>query len=176
MKRRRKIIFAVILVLLPFVLLELGMRWLGFGGAVVYKEHPTCGYRPIPNQRFETFGRPIRILNTGFRGPVQFSRLLCIGDSVTYGTARVGDFETFPALLNAMNAGVNGWGLQNVAAYVKDELPGGIRTVVWVIPTTDILRPFGKLRGGLIATNRPIRLRLEYLFRFLWYGYIATPP
>jgi len=165
-----------ILVLLPFAILELGLRVLGIGGSIVYVEDPNCGYRPKPSQKFSTLGYPIEILDNGYRGPVRQSDTLFIGDSVTYGCAFIRDEDTFAALLKGMNAGVNGWGIQNVAQFLKKTKLVGVKRVVLTVPSCDVLRPFITLRNGLISTNRRMYLRIEYLFRFIWYGKIRTEP
>ncbi len=161
-----------LLSLFPFLLLELCLRVMGIGGGVVYLEDPDVGYRAAPNQRFSTMGFPITILDSGFRAPAPTRHLLFVGDSVTYGTAYIKDEDTFAALLGGANAGVNGWGLQNVAAALRTWELDSVDTVVWTIPSCDSLRSFMTLRGGLISTNRRMFLRLEYIFRFIWYGYL----
>lgn len=160
----------LVLLLLPFLLLEFGLRLLGIGGSIVYVEDPVCGYRARPSQEFRTLGPRVTIDERGFRGPVRSSTLLCIGDSITYGCAFVGDAEAFPARLGAVNAGVNGWGMENMARFVQQADLRGYTTVLLTLCTADVFRPFTTLRAGLISTNRPMPLRLEYLFRYLWYG------
>jgi hypothetical protein len=167
-----RIIKLTTLVLLPFVLLEAGLRIAGIGGSIVYEENPVYGYRPAPSQRFSTLGRTVTIDANGFRGPVSESSILCVGDSVTYGCAFVEDRETFAAHLGAVNAGVNGWGIQNVARFLQAWDLQPYDQVIWTIPTADFLRPFTTLQKGLISTTRPMFLRLEYLFRFFWYAFL----
>lgn len=174
--RLKRMVMAGLLALAPPAVLELALRAAGIGDSIVYKEDPRWGYRPAPSQRFSTLGKPVEILDNGCRGPVRTSDLMCVGDSVTYGTAAIGDSETFPAQLGAINAGVNGWGIPNVAAWLQHEPPAGQKTVVWTIPSCDALRPFTTLRKGLIGTNRPMLLRIEYLLRFVWFGMIRTQP
>lgn len=166
----------LLLALTPWVALEIALRLAGIGEGIVYEEHPAYGYRPAPGQKFRTLGHPVTILPTGYRGPVVSSRTLVVGDSVVYGTAVLRDEETIPALLGAVNGGVNGWGPQNIAAYLREADLSAFRRVVWILPTCDILRPFMSLRSGLISTNRRMALRLEYLFRFLWYGKLRPQP
>lgn len=166
----------LILLALPLAVLEIGLRVAGIGGSLIYVEDPNCGYRPAPDQQFATMGHPIQILTNGFRGPPATNAVLIVGDSVTYGTAYLPDTATFPALLGAANAGVNGWGLQNMAGFLRHEDLRGYRTVVWAVAECDMLRPFMHLRGGLISTNRRMWLRLEYLWRFIWYGFVRPPP
>jgi hypothetical protein len=167
----KKWLMRALLALLPLVALEAALRAAGIGGSIVYEEHPDYGYRPRPNQRFSTLGHPIQILENGFRAPRGIERLLVVGDSVAYGTATLRDEETFAALLGADNAGVNGWGPENVARFLDHVACESYRAVIWVFPSCDTLRPFMRLRGGLISTTRPMWLRMEYLFRFFWYGW-----
>ena len=166
----------LLLMLIPLAVVEVALRVAGIGGSIIYDEDPACGYRPRPGQRFATMGTPIEILADGFRGPAARTNLLFLGDSVTYGTAYVKDADTFPALLGGANGGVNGWGLQNVARFLEGPADDAFPTVVWTIPTCDVLRPFMTLRSGLISTNRRMWFRLEYLLRFIWYGHIRTQP
>ena len=174
--RRKRIVMALCLALIPLVILEIALRVMGIGGSIVYREDPDCGYLPAPDQEFATMGHPIRILPNGYRGPVATSDTLFVGCSVTYGTAYVRDDETFPALLGAYNGGVNGWGIRNVEGYLKSRPLEDIRRVILFLPSCDVLRPYMTLRGGLISTNRRMLFRLEYLLRFIWYGFIKTQP
>lgn len=170
--RRKRLVMAGVLALLPFVVLEIGLRLAGIGGSVIYEEDASTGYRPAPHQRFSTMGHPVTIVEHGFRGPSATNNLLFVGDSVTYGTAYLRDEETFPALLGGANGGVNGWGLRNMARFLERFDLSPYRAVVWVIPSCDVLRPYTTLRNGLISTNRRMWLRTEYLLRFLWYGHL----
>ena len=173
---KKKVIMTTILIFLPFVLLEVAMRVLGYGGALVYEEDPVCGYRAAPAQRFSTMGHTITILSNSFRGPIETSDTLFVGDSVTYGCAFIKDDETFAARFGGVNAGVNGWGIQNVARLLETLELVPYERIVWTVPTCDILRGFTTLRNGLISTNRRMFFRLEYIGRFIWYGLLVTQP
>jgi len=176
MSAMRRIVMGLVLLLIPFALLEAGLRVMGIGGSIIYVEDPACGYRPKPSQHFSTMGFPITILENGHRGPPATSGVIFVGDSVTYGTAYVRDEETFPALLGGANAGVNGWGPPNIERFLATTQLAEYTQVVWTLPSCDVLRPFTTLRAGLISTNRRMWLRMEYLFRFLWYGLIVAQP
>jgi len=173
---RRFLAFALSL-LVPIALFEVALRVLGIGQAIAYQPDPMCGYRPAPAQHFSTMGHPVTILASGFRGPVERSDTLFVGDSVTYGTAAVRDEETFPALLGGMNAGANGWGPQNVDGLLHEIDLAPYRRVVWVLPSADVLRPFGYMKddvvfaAGFLGSSRPMRWRVQYLLRFVWDGY-----
>jgi hypothetical protein len=176
MSRTKKAVFVLILVLLPFVLLEIVLRVLGIGGSVIYDESDIYGYRPKPSQEFSTLGHPIAIDENGYRGPIHESDILFVGDSTTYGCAFIASEDTFAAQLQGVNGGVNGWGPANVAAFLKNHDLSSYRLVVWTIPTTDLLQPFMTLREGLISTNRRMLFRIEYLFRFIYYSKIDKQP
>lgn len=164
------------LLLIPLALVEILMRVAGIGESLVYIEDPDVGYLPAPSQTFSTMGHPVNILDQGFRAPSATNKLLFVGDSVTYGTAFLRDEETFSANLGGANAGVNGWGIQNIAAYIKQTPLESYDTVVWTLPSCDTLRSFMTLRNGLISLNRPMILRLEYVWRFIWYGFLFPTP
>lgn len=159
-----------LLFFVPLILLELGLRIAGIGGSIVYQRDTFCGYRPKPSQSFSTLGYRVRITDRGFRGPVQNSDTLCLGCSVTYGCAFIPDHETFSARLGALNGGVNGWGVQNMKGFFEHTSLEGIKRVLLIIPTGIILRPFTTLDKGLISTTRKMYFRIEYLFRYIWYG------
>ena len=165
---KRGVMLAV-LAALPVMALEITLRLLGIGGSLIYEESAECGYRLKPSQRFSTLGHPVAIDDRGFRGPIATSETWCVGCSVTYGGSFVRDTETFAAHLGAVNTGVPGWGIQNMARLVRTLPVGEIRHVVWTIPTGDAVRPFTKLKGHLISTNRRMWFRIEYLLRYVWY-------
>lgn len=172
----KRLAMALVLALFPLALLEVALRLLGIGGSIIYVESSLYGYRPAPSQQFSTMGHPVTILANGFRAPPATNGVLFVGDSVTYGTAYLRDAETFPALLGGHNAGVNGWGPQNIAAFLANEDLSPYSAIVWTLPSCDVLRPFMTLRGGLISTNRRMLFRTEYLLRFLWYGHLRPQP
>ena len=172
MTARRLILYLKLLLLffIPLILLEIALRIAGIGESIVYQTDPYCGYRPQPSQSFSTLGYRVNITDRGFRGPVQKSDTLCVGCSVTYGCAFVHDHDTFSARLGALNAGVNGWGVQNMSAFLRHNTLEGVKRVLLIVPTGIIFRPFTTLDKGLISTTRKIFLRTEYLLRYIWYG------
>jgi hypothetical protein len=172
----KRVVFTLILIVLTLALMEGGLRMAGIGESVIYEASEAYGYRPEPSQHFRTLGYPVLINEHGFRGTVTNSSLMFVGDSITYGCAFVKDEETFAHRLEGLNAGVNGWGIPNIEAYLKHTDLEGIEHVIWVIPSCDIFRPFTTLRDGLISTNRRIIFRLTYLYRFIRYAIITKQP
>ena len=177
----KKTVALVILAVVPLVGFELILRLLGIGGSLIYEESVDCGYRLKHSQRFSTIGNLVTIDERGFRGPITTSDTWCVGCSVTYGGSFIEDDETFAAHLGAVNTGVPGWGIQNMSELVRTLPLNEIKRVIWTIPTGDAVRPFTRLKGHLISTNRRMWFRIEYLLRYVWYknfnkrkGYPAT--
>lgn len=100
--------------------------------------NPEMTYQIAPNSSFITLGVPFTTNEYGFRDQPVFPkipgifRILCIGDSVTYGTG-VTNQETFPNVLEAMlqqragktlkvdaiNAGVSAYNIRNIRAQLE---------------------------------------------------------
>lgn len=130
-------------VLGALVALELGLRFIfGLGHPVLYDNTYAYGYRPVANQQLaRTARKRIRINNLALRATRDWPavrdtsqlRLLYLGDSVTYGGSNIDDQETFAEISAADltrrihrdvlvgNAGVNGWGPQNILGLVRHE-------------------------------------------------------
>ena len=104
-------------------------------------ENPKMVYRILPDRTFVTFGINYRTNEFGFRDkPVgrredQTFRILCVGDSVTFGTG-VKNEETFPNQLEGMlkeevkeglhvdvvNGGVSAFNTKNVLGLLESDL------------------------------------------------------
>ncbi len=96
-------------------------------------------YHLIPNREFSTLGVPFRTNQFGFRDQpvyqkdVNTFRILCLGDSVTFGTG-VRNEETFPNVLEAVlsrhgapnkridviNAGVSAYNIRNIRGLLEE--------------------------------------------------------
>ncbi len=118
---------------------EIGLRWkFGLGDPVTVTPDPACGYVISPNQHKMRFGRAVDINQFGMRsGPVSprkapgHYRMLLVGDSVLYGTSRVGQNQIFASLLGqelpnmlhqpveTLNASASAWAIANETNYVK---------------------------------------------------------
>src|SRR5262249_6596744 len=85
---------------------ELGLRVLGFGEPVLYDNRVAWGYRPLPDQPRQRFGGArVHVNALGVRGPdvaptrpPGTTRLLFLGDSVTWGGTYVDDEALFAAV------------------------------------------------------------------------------
>lgn len=128
--------------LLCFVAAELALRLLGYGKVEIYQPDPALYWKLKPNQDCYTKvdHKPVHINAHGTRGP-EFAaakppgvfRILCLGDSRTFGWGQSDD-ETYSARLREMlqaragpakkieviNAGVNGWGYPQMLACLRE--------------------------------------------------------
>jgi hypothetical protein len=150
--RLLKAVALVVLVLVAVVALaELGLRGLGLGDPILYDNRAAYGYRPLPNQtRRRMLGAQVSVNELGVRGPAVAAerpedtvRLLFLGDSVTWGGSTVDDADIFPAVagrtlasasgtkVEALDAGVNAWGPQNMLGFLLET--GGFDSSVWVL-------------------------------------------
>jgi len=146
-KSRKKVLLQNIglvfasLFLFLFVL-EIIIRFFGYGNLVIYQPDPKLFWKPLPNQSCYTkFGhKPVHINSKGTRGkdfdeakPNNAYRIICLGDSKTFGWG-LSEGETYSGLLNKMlqeyignslkieviNAGVNAWSYEQIYVYLRD--------------------------------------------------------
>ena len=129
--------------LLCLLLLELVLRFCGYGNVEIYAADPKLFWRLKPNQHCYTkIGRkPVRINSMGTRGaefdlrkPLNTVRILSLGDSTAFGWGLSED-ETYAArlekILNAnitngkhfevINAGVNAWSYTQILSYLRND-------------------------------------------------------
>jgi lysophospholipase L1-like esterase len=144
----RSIVFSTILFLLFFGSVEVALRLVGVGPAPntrlvlekmdtditlpFMRADPDTFWSPTPGYRGVFMGKPVTINALGVRGgevarpkPAGTKRLLCLGDSITFGYG-VGDSETYPAALardlpgwEVVNGGVTGFTSHQVLAQLR---------------------------------------------------------
>jgi lysophospholipase L1-like esterase len=156
------------------------LRWQELVDPPVFEANPHYGYLMQPNQVVSPRGRPFRINNAGFRGadfawskPNGTLRLVFLGDSITYGGGRIEDDALFvnrtaTALagglrpVEAVNLAAPGWGVQNIAAYVRLKGVPEADAVIWVLPAVDFRRPKTTMEDHDFPFRKP-RSRLLYV-------------
>jgi len=143
-------VLALVLGVAVLVAGELALRALGLGDPVLYDNRLAYGYRPRPEQtRRRLGGARVHVNALGVRGPdvaparpPGVTRLLFLGDSVTWGGSYVDDdalfaavaarvLETSGAHVEWLDAGVNGWGPQNMLGLIGES--GGFDSQVWIV-------------------------------------------
>lgn len=154
----------------------------GLGKVVIYEANPIYGYRAKPNQVVSRqIHQKIKINNLGLRAENDWDikdfqhKILFLGDSVTYGGSYISNEQLFSHLIGknfpdytSGNAGVNGWGVNNVNAFIKEMefLPAQI--YVSVFPEGDFYRGLNRIGGQPFWTRKPT-FALEELSQYLIY-------
>jgi hypothetical protein len=109
MNRRKQILFTGITILLPVVatifIAEIGFRLAGLGNPPLYEFNLGYGYRLRPDQKITRHPGAVMTVNAaGLRSteewrPGAFTRVLFVGDSITYGGAAIDDTRLFSELV-----------------------------------------------------------------------------
>jgi hypothetical protein len=129
---------------------EVALRVIGLGDPVLYDNRLAYGYRPLPSQtRRRIGGAQVHVNALGVRGPEVAAtrppgttRLLFLGDSVTWGGTYVDDEALFAAVaarrladggrrVEWLDAGVNGWGPENILGFVGETR--GLDSSIWIV-------------------------------------------
>jgi hypothetical protein len=134
---------------------ELILRRKGFHTPLLY-ERTAYGYRVKPGQTIRRFGNRVSYDDFGLRSePVAGDpapgtlRILCVGDSVTFGGTTVDQRETYPyrlrdalgasgATAEVLNASAGGWALHNEEGWLREHGILGSRIVLLQVGTDDL--------------------------------------
>ena len=161
-------------------LLEVSLRvFLGLGNPVLYQSSPLYGYRLQVTQLVHRgAGAEIRVNNLGLRADRDWdadvnNKILFLGNSVTYGGSYISNQELFSQLavdglggFIAGNAGVNGWGIENIHAFVVDFGFQPASIYVSVLQEMDFYRGLSRLAGKTLWTVKPRFALQELLYHF----------
>lgn len=177
------LLLSVFLSVSLYALNQCAWHFFGLGKPVLYSAHPIYGYHLQANQNVSrTKKQIIKINNLGLRAESDWelndfqNKILFLGDSVTYGGSYIANQHLFsytaltslPPHYQSGNAGVNGWGVNNVCAYIKEMefLPAQI--YISLFPEGDFYRGLQRIGGQPFWTKKP-RFALEELgFYFLY--------
>ncbi len=162
-----------------FLANKLAASLFGLGQVVVYEASPIYGYRPLPEQKVARHrDKEIKINNLGLRAQSDWDshdfshKILFLGDSVTYGGSYISNQQLFSYLIGQHypkfttgNAGVNGWGVNNVHAFIKELHFLPAQVYVSVFPEGDFYRGLNRIGGQPFWTRKP-KYPLEELFQY----------
>jgi lysophospholipase L1-like esterase len=173
----KKAIFTLVLLLVvlsPLALAEVAARWIGLGDPIVYATNAAFRYAPAPNQQVtRRGGASVTIGPEGLRGLEPWSgpadhRIIFVGDSVTWGGTNTDDAKTFAHVTCAKlevrlarnfvcgNAGVNGYGTENMIARLRyDPELQRADTVVVTLISVDPIRGTSDLASAHFFSRRP---------------------
>jgi len=188
--KRSKILIVGISVsaaLVSLLMIEFYLRTQGFGHPVLYDYDPAVGYALRPGQDLTRSGNcRISINNLGMRSDhnvvdkrKDVFRVLVLGDSVPYGGSYIDQDETFcnvaQRLLNqnvtkfeVLNAGVNAYGPQNVAGYIKSRGLLDADLVIVYFPWGNLRRDFSNFYVVPFWSNDPALALGEFLRHVTW--------
>jgi hypothetical protein len=156
----------------------------GLGKPIIYQSHPIYGYRPLPNQNVaRNKNCTVKINNLGLRAEEDWdlkeikNKILFLGDSVTYGGSYIANQDLFSHVatralpgFQAGNGGVNAWGVNNVAALVKESGFYPAQIIVSTFPEGDFYRGLMRIGGQPFWTVKP-RFALEELTHHFIYQF-----
>jgi lysophospholipase L1-like esterase len=177
-----------------FLLLEVSLRFAGFGNLEIYVPDPKLYWRLKPNQDcFTKVGRkPIHINSRGTRGtefpeekPAGVTRILFVGDSKTFGWG-VSEEETYAMRLKAalehtlprkrfeiINGGVNAWSYDQMLAYFR-EYGKQFSPDFLVIGDANLWTQFSENSNPEFVKKFMNRVRLKnFLRRFATYHFVV---
>src|SRR5262249_29487639 len=191
MWKMRMLVVASVAVLL--LVAELLARSAGLHTPVPY-QRTSYGYRVVPDQSLDRFGRSVDYNAQGLRSaplPVAEAqgelRVLCLGDSITNGGTLTDQADTYPnrlegelssalAAVRVLNASAGGWALGNELGWLRENGTFKASVVVLEVATHDLFQP--PAASDLVGRHpsfpdRAPRFALsELLFRYLlpWIG------
>ncbi|MBR8833323.1 MAG: SGNH/GDSL hydrolase family protein [Stigonema ocellatum SAG 48.90 = DSM 106950] len=175
------------------VVLEVGLRTVGFGNPLIYIADEEIGYLLAPNQRTRRFGNSIKINEYSMRGdPIQKMpssstlRVLLLGDSIANGGWWTDQANTISSLMTqelsaaiktkfteveVLNASANSWGPRNELAYLLRFGNFNAQVVVLLINTDDLFAtaptslPVGRDRN--YPDSKPPLALVEFFHRYV---------
>lgn len=190
------LLYLLVVALVGLLLVEGVARYIGLGDPILYYNDAWGGMRPVPGQQVNRFeGATVTIDDNGFRTAVPeepgATRILFLGDSVTFGGSSVDDREVYSEVaadvlrgkgrpVYAMNAGVVGHSNLNQAE-IFHGYDGQIDAVVWLFPWGDTNRAFAVASGLWPARYKPRLALVELVDVFLFrnwerIAHQAPPP
>jgi hypothetical protein len=176
-----RLLLALGSILVALVGIEILARLIGWGQMVEFEANESYGFLMRPSQTVYTYGHPVRINSMGLRGPeiqkpkaAGTTRIVFLGDSVTYGGGRIAESQLFCRIIEArghelglkiesVNISAPAWSPQNWWKYIERHGLHDADWVILVLPECDLDRAFGTLsRGG--HRERVPALRIMSLF------------
>ena len=174
-KIAKKIAFYLVLGALlvsPLILAELILRQIGLGEPVLYETNAAYRYAPRPDQRMQRRRDAwITINESGLRSTEAWrgaagTKILFVGDSVTWSGTNIDDSGTFPERVCALiesetgedavcgNAGVNGYGVDNMVKRLRYGGFADADAIVAVVLPGDLKRAEARLAAAEAAAAK----------------------
>ena len=165
---------------------EFALRFFwGFGNPPLLQKDSEIGYLFRPNQDVYRFGNRIiinrysqRSEDTTEKPEDGVTRLMVVGDSVTFGGVLIPQAETFPDKLRrllgtkldkrfeVLNASAGSWGIGNELAYLERFGTLHSEAVIWQIGSHDLLQRMSTGEGVGVDPQMPAERPLALQPRF----------
>lgn len=134
---KKKYWHKIALIVAVFILLEVGLRWFGFGKIPTYYVSTKYEYALNPNQNLKRFGNRLYINSQGMRSDELRNntiKILKFGDSILNGGVAIDQSETMSAMLErdlnqaalqqnefqVLNVSAGSWGPDNAFEWMKE--------------------------------------------------------
>ncbi len=173
---------------------EVALRFMGYGDLEIYEPDPVLYWRLKPNQDSHSkVGHfPVHVNNHGTRGrdfatgkPIGTIRIVCIGDSRTFGWG-LSEEETYPSQLEkflgrktagqkieVINAGVNAWTYPQMTAFLRERVLKWQPDVV-ILGDGNLWTQFSEKNDPAFVRSFLRRVRLKnFLRHFALYHYVV---
>lgn len=173
----RYTLFALPALLAVAVAAECVLRYgVGLGNPVLVTPDAACNYIVKPDQDITRFFRHTHINHYGMRSnevpPTRTPhtlRVMFVGDSITYGTSRVGQSEIFaevvqrelPSVVHepveVLNASASSWAIDNELSYIRSRGIFQSDEVLLVLNSDDLAQPRATIQdlGDDLPVKRP---------------------
>ncbi|MBN1871715.1 MAG: hypothetical protein JW800_03990 [Candidatus Omnitrophica bacterium] len=187
-----------ILLILGFISAELIVRLVfGLGNPPIFERSDEYGYRLIPSQNIRRFGNRVFYNAQGLRSePIAEEpqadtvRILCIGDSITYGGTTIDQEETYPYQLEnildskgssrfeVLNASAPSWSIGDEESYMSKHGIYNSHIVVLQISKDDLFQE--RCSKDLVGNSpnypdeKPV-LALQEIFVKYLPGFLCSP-
>lgn len=191
----------VIVVAIALAILEIVLRLMGLTRPILYERDPDAGYRLKPNQRVSYFGNEVTVNALGVRDSRTFDgrnpdkkRVVCLGDSVTWGGIYERQENLFTSVaenklgnVEVINAGVNGYSVTQMVRLYENHLTTlAPDLVVFCVIARDFERPrSAELTGNgvgfpieppRIAIVEALKLCHQAVYNRLRWDWLRPPP
>jgi lysophospholipase L1-like esterase len=186
---KRTVVILCILLIVLFGAVESALRFgLGLGNPILIAPDPDCSYILKPDQDVVRFFARTHINHYGMRSddvPVSRKpgtlRLLFVGDSITYGTARVDQKAIFTELLHrdlpaivhrpveVLNASASAWAPDNELSFLQSRGIFHSDIILLVLNDGDLTQPRSTIEdvGDNLPIKRPATAMEELYTRFI---------
>lgn len=155
---------------LVIIVAEIAARAYGLGSPLLY-EITDYGYRVAPDQSLSRFGNRLFYNHQGLRSEPMADipapgiiRVLCLGDSITFGGAETPQDLTYPYLLEKIlntqnvgaryevaNASAGGWAIENEEGWLRKHGIYSSRFVVLQVASHDLFQAVAD--SGIVGTH-----------------------